>query len=125
MYDLVKKAVRRPHAFMGHGTRWLPGAKIAGTRKTANITPPAQEAKEPAGKMPEVALRDAGANLNKAIGVAHVGERRIRQKIGAAGARPLCGKPGQPGQEGVSRTLWGGGRGSGLRGSTRARTAGR
>ena len=37
MHVLVKNAARRPHAFMCHGTRWLPGAKIAAAKKTANI----------------------------------------------------------------------------------------
>ena len=62
MYILVKKAMRYLYTFMDHGTRWLLGAKIADAKNTADIAPLAQEARESAGKMPEAALRDGGAN---------------------------------------------------------------
>ena len=55
MYAMVKKAMRCLYPFMGRGTRRLPGAKSADAKKTAGMAPLAQEAKEPASKMPEAA----------------------------------------------------------------------
>ena len=80
---------------MGRDSRRLPGAKIADTEKTAGMTPPAREAKESAGKMPEAAPRDGGANLNEAVSIARV-EEGASGKRGAAGVRPPCGKHDQP-----------------------------
>ena len=105
MYILVKKATRYLYTFMDHGTRWLLGAKVADTKNTANITPLAQEAKESAGKIPEVALRDGGANLNLAISIAHVEETASGRKETQQVYAHLTGNPTNLRQERANRTL--------------------
>ena len=52
---LVKKAMPHPYTFMDHGTRWLLGAWIAGTKHTASTAPVARAA---AGNVPEARLWD-------------------------------------------------------------------
>ena len=71
MYIVVKKATRYLYTFMDHGMRWLLSAGMADEKGTSNITPLARGAKRADGRIPEVALRGGGANLNKAIGIAH------------------------------------------------------
>ena len=105
MYVMVKKAMRRLYAFMDHGTRWLLGAKIADTKNTADITPLAQEARESAGKMPEVALGDGGANLNLAISIAHAEEGASGKRETRQAYAHLTGNPTGLRQERASRTL--------------------
>ena len=106
MYILVKKMTRYLYTFMDHGTRWLLSAGMADEKGTSNITPLARDAKRAAGKIPEVALRDGGANLNKAIRIAHKekgadGRKRETQQVYAH----LTGNPTNRRQERVNRTL--------------------
>ena len=105
MYVLVKKATRYMYTLMDRGTRRLLGAKIADAKKTAGITPLAQEAKESAGRIPEAALRDGGSNLNRAIGIAHVEEGASGKKETRQVCARLAGNPTNLRQERASRTL--------------------
>ena len=104
MYILVKKAMRYLYTFMDHGTRWLLGANIADTKNTADITPLAQDAKESAGKIPEVGPRDGGANLNLAISIAHVEEGASGKKETRQAYAHLAGNPANLRQEKVNGT---------------------
>ena len=90
------RAMRCPRAFMDRGACRLPGAKIADAKKAAGTTPLALEAKESAGRPPEAAPRDGGDSRARPSALRMWRKRRIRQKGGATGARPPCGKPGQP-----------------------------
>ena len=90
------RAMRCPRAFMDRGACRLPGAKIADAKKSAGRTPLALEANESAGRTPEAAPRDGGDSRARPSALRMWRKRRIRQKGGATGARPPCGKPGQP-----------------------------
>jgi len=90
---------------MDHGTRRLLGVKIADTGNTADIAPLAQEAKEPAGKMPEAAPRDGGANLNLAVSIAHAEEGASGKREARQACAHLAGNPTSLRQERTSRTL--------------------
>ena len=83
---MAKKAMRCLRALMDRGTRRLPGARIADTRKTADMAPLAREAKESAGRMPEAAIGGGGAGLDKAVSAAHA-EEGASGKGGRAGGR--------------------------------------
>ena len=89
---------------MDHGTRRLLGVRIADAWNTADMAPLAQEAKESAGKMPEAAPRDGGANLSLAVSIAHAeegtsGKRETRQAYAY-----LAGNPTSLRQERAGRT---------------------
>jgi len=104
-YILVKEAMRCLYTSMDHGTRRLLGVKIADTKNTADIAPLAQGAKEPAGKMPEVALRDGGANLSLPVSIAHAEEGASGKREARQAYAHLAGNPTSLRQERASRTL--------------------
>ena len=103
-YIRVKKAMRCLYTFMDHGTRWPLGARIADAKNTADMAPLAQEAKEPAGKMPEAAPRDGGASLSLAASIAHAEEGASGKREARQAYAHLAGNPTSLRRERAGRT---------------------
>ena len=105
LHILVEKTMRYLYTFMCHGTRWILSAGLEETKRTAVITPIAEDAKKAAGKVPEAELRDGAPDLNLAIKTAHKETAGGKEKHTLQVYAHIKGNPTNRRHERVNRTL--------------------